>query len=223
MLYLYPSDHPIFERGTLPRRLECSEEEREARFAELEIIRSLVLRTAGGCENTADLILRHFDEDLSCQDVAQAMGGVNRSTAWHRLNDWKETIRWEFIADLAHPCFTAGAGFTIDLERGELLPVGTAAGFVVSVAGKSRFFSLVPNREQIVTYLRSHARTLRAHQPPKFYLGGWIHHGYHLDLNILWTNLQEAIEFALVQGQQCVFDLRRGTEIFVDGGQRRAA
>jgi hypothetical protein len=219
---------PAGSGGNGGRRPPClvsmpdDDDEREARNVRLDCIRKELLSLLGGDEPTFEVLLKVATGELSYRQLG-ALLGVNSSTAFRAVQRCFQRLRRMRAARLAKACFDKGEGFTIDTQRGALVPVGSVEGFAVSLGDEGRVYREPPRLEDILTYLSRTRRFFQADLTPKHYFGGWVCDGYHLDVTVILPVRSQAMAFAKTHGQRCIFDVKRGVDLFVDDGEGRQA
>jgi len=95
-------------------------------------------------------------------------------------------------------------GFTVQLPKCEYV----TSGYVASYAATQNGFGK-KGLERAIKHALNHNRVV----------GGWYNKEndkYYFDSDIVFSNLNDALEFASEQGQMCIFDLYNQKEIFVN-------
>jgi hypothetical protein len=181
-----------------------------------------LLTEAGTISLGNETFAQLFDDiiaDRSVRTIA-SRDRVSAATAFRKQREHLRRMRFGIVAVQMYRGIKRGTGVTVDLNTG--FPLERMPVYLVSVAEHGRSFGSLPHAQLIFDWLMAKASVFDR-SVTELYPGAWISSqtgSYWCDLNYAFRQKDEAIAFAIAQGQESIRDHWRRRDILIE---KRAA
>lgn len=202
------ADSSVKAPASMPNRDELSLLNRAAQ---------LILTAADYAELLGDV-----GDELTFRQIATRRS-TSAATEWRRRPKLLAAIQQAYLAVRLTDKLGEGQGITLDPRSGLPLSDSLGTGYLVSIKQSGRSFRQQPTPYEALQWLQEQRACLGSYYP-----GAWIgdpstSEKYCLDMNVWVTSETVAMEFAIEQKQQAIFDLRANSTLWVARrGQRKA-